>query len=113
MASTYSYMFFSFFLFLFITSQFSYARYPKGHLDLSASFLPRLQAETQIRGLNLFPKHAINVPAFDDNELLGTSSPSIVEKQFQFHLLGNPGPSVQEFGHYAGYYRLSHTKAAR
>lgn len=113
MASTYSYMFCSFFLFLLITSQFSYARYPKGQLDLSASFLPRLHAETQIRGLNLFPKHAINVPAFDDNELLGTSSPSIVEKQFQFHLLGNPGPSVQEFGHYAGYYRLSHTKAAR
>ncbi|KAJ6395307.1 hypothetical protein OIU77_020548 [Salix suchowensis] len=85
---------------------------PKGQLDLSARFLPRTQAERQIRGLNLFPKHAINRPAFDEDELSGSSSPRIAEKQFQFHLLGNPGPSVKEFGHYAGYYRLSHTKAA-
>ncbi|KAJ6765499.1 SERINE CARBOXYPEPTIDASE-LIKE 48-RELATED [Salix purpurea] len=89
MASAYSYMFFSLFLILFITSQFSYARNPKGQLDLSARFLPRTQAERQIRGLNLFPKHAINKPAFDEDELSG------------------------KFGHYAGYYRLSHTKAAR
>ncbi|KAJ6403348.1 hypothetical protein OIU84_015280 [Salix udensis] len=113
MASAYSYMFFSLFLILFITSQFSYARNPKGQLDLSARFLPRTQAERQIRGLNLFPKHAINRPAFDEDELSGSSSPRIAEKQFQFHLLGSPGPSVQQFGHYAGYYRLSHTKAAR
>ncbi|CAK7332207.1 unnamed protein product [Dovyalis caffra] len=86
--------------------------HPKTQTDLSAN-LPRQQAERLIRAFNLFPKHAINTPAFDDHESLDSSAPKIVEKQFQFHLLGNPGPSVEEFGHYAGYYRLPHTKAAR
>ncbi|MBA0852378.1 hypothetical protein Goshw_004526 [Gossypium schwendimanii] len=69
----------------------------------------KLQAEKLIRGLNLFPKDAIN--AGDNASAVETSK--IVEKQFRFPVLGEPGPSIQEFGHHAGYYKLPHAVSAR
>lgn len=68
---------------------------------------PKLQAEMLIKGLNLFPKDDANSGVTDN------SAPQIVEKQFRFPVLGSPGPSIQEFAHHAGYYKLPHAKAAR
>jgi serine carboxypeptidase-like clade 4 len=70
---------------------------------------PKLQAENLIRGLNLFPKHSINTPENDPHFVHG----NIVEKEFTFPGLVDSGPSVEELGHHAGYYRLPHSKAAR
>ena len=82
----------------------------KNQLHLSpTSSLAKLQAEKLIRALNLFPKDVAN--AGIDNLTVETSK--LVEKQFRFPVLGAPGPSVQEFGHHAGYYKLPHAKAAR
>ncbi|KAL3849526.1 hypothetical protein ACJIZ3_011408 [Penstemon smallii] len=36
-----------------------------------------------------------------------------VEKQFKFPFIANSGPSPQDFGHHAGYYKLPHSKSAR
>ena len=71
--------------------------------------LAKLQAEKLIRGLNLFPKDDVNAGIHD----LTVEASKIVEKKFRFPVLGAPGPSVQEFGHHAGYYKLPHAKAAR
>ena len=95
-------MFFSLFLCLFTL--------PLSSLAIHSNYN---QAEKLIRQLNLFPKHSINLVPNDDESSLATSSPQIVEKQFNFNLLGDPGPSVQDFGHHAGYYRLPYTKGAR
>ncbi|XP_044505276.1 serine carboxypeptidase-like [Mangifera indica] len=101
-SSSFSHLLFSFFIFCLILS-FSYAA------QFSTPYLPKLQAEKLIRGLNLFPKNNINT-AVADNSVM---APQIVEKQFSLHPLGDPKPSVQEFGHHAGYYKLPHTQAAR
>ncbi|XP_059429394.1 serine carboxypeptidase-like isoform X2 [Corylus avellana] len=86
------------------------ATYPNNHLHLSstASF-PKLQAEKLIRDLNLFPKEPFNSAAPDPSFL----APKIVEKRFNFPHLDYSGPSSEELGHHAGYYRLPHSKAAR
>ncbi|KDP43980.1 hypothetical protein JCGZ_05447 [Jatropha curcas] len=104
MPLTFSYRFLSFFLFLSISSPFSYASSPTS--------LPKLQAEHFIRGFNLFPKHSINLPINDESSV---TVPEIVEKPLKLNLLGDSGlgPSVQDLGHHAGYYKLPHTKAAR
>ncbi|XVF68513.1 hypothetical protein PTKIN_Ptkin11bG0008700 [Pterospermum kingtungense] len=77
-----------------------------------SSSLAKIEAEKLIRGLNLFPKHGANVGF---NEDLTAETSKIVEKQFRFPVLGAPtaGPSVREFAHYAGYYKLPHAKSAR
>ncbi|XVF05745.1 hypothetical protein REPUB_Repub05bG0198600 [Reevesia pubescens] len=82
----------------------------KNQLHLSpTSSLVKLDAEKLIRGFNLFPKDAANA-GIDD---LKDETSKIVEKQFRFPVLSSSGPSVQELGHYAGYYKLPHSKAAR
>ncbi|XP_022730184.1 serine carboxypeptidase-like 48 [Durio zibethinus] len=82
----------------------------KNQIHLSpTSSLAKLQAEKLIRGLNLFPKDVANTGI----DVLAVGSSKIVEKQFSFPVLGAPGPSVQEFGHHAGYYKLPHANAAR
>ncbi|EOY34479.1 Serine carboxypeptidase-like 48 [Theobroma cacao] len=78
------------------------------HLSPTSS-LAKQQAEKLIRGLNLSPQGGVNA-GFDD---LAVETSKIVEKQFSFPVLGAPGPSIQEFGHHAGYYKLAHAKAAR
>lgn len=79
------------------TSKFSTLSYPKS------------QAEKLIRGLNLFPKDAVNIGSSVEE------SPLLVEKPLRFPVLATEGSgtSVQDLGHHAGYYRLPHTKAAR
>ncbi|KAK2370895.1 serine carboxypeptidase [Trifolium repens] len=68
-----------------------------------------LQAKNLIRGLNLFPKHSINIPKNVPHFVHG----NIVEKKFTFPGFVDSGPSVEELGHHAGYYSLPHSKAAR
>ncbi|KAJ0084037.1 hypothetical protein Patl1_30591 [Pistacia atlantica] len=101
-SSSFSHLLFSFFTFCLILS-FSYAA------QFSTPYLPKLQAEKLIRGLNLFPKNDINTALADTSVM----APKIVEKQFSLNPLGDPKPSVQEFGHHAGYYKLPHTQASR
>ncbi|KAK2424860.1 serine carboxypeptidase [Trifolium repens] len=69
----------------------------------------KLQAENLIRGLNLFPKHSINIAKNDSHFVHG----NIVEKKFTFPSFVDSSPSVEELGHHAGYYSLPHSKAAR
>ena len=101
-------------LFIFcLASSFSYAAYPNNNqVSLtSTAYLPKLQAEKLIRGLNLFPKSSVNTAAAGDHA--SVSAPKLVEKQLSLNPLGDPGPSVQEFGHHAGYYTLPHSQSAR
>jgi serine carboxypeptidase-like clade 4 len=98
------------FVLLLLTLPFLSATSPNNHLHLSstASF-PRLQAEKLIRDLNLFPKDPINTAPPDPSFV----APKIVEKRFNFPHLHYSGPSSEELGHHAGYYRLPHSKSAR
>ncbi|XP_010541311.1 PREDICTED: serine carboxypeptidase-like 48 [Tarenaya hassleriana] len=79
---------------------------------LTSASLPKLSAERLIRSFNLLPKHDVNIVAGDTPD--GTR---LVERQFNFPAVlsggESGGPSVKEFGHHAGYYRLPHSKAAR
>ncbi|KAL2507495.1 Serine carboxypeptidase-like 48 [Forsythia ovata] len=59
--------------------------------------------------MNLFPELDVNIVG-DDPALIATK---MVEKSFRFPHLSNPGTSVQDLGHRAGYYRLPHSKGAR
>ncbi|GAV66471.1 Peptidase_S10 domain-containing protein [Cephalotus follicularis] len=109
-SSTFFYILFSLLLNLLI-SPFSYATYLNSPLILSSTaYLPKLQAEKLIRELNLFPKDSINTASIDDSSVLPSK---IVEKQLKFPQLSEVGPSVKEFGHHAGYYKLPHSKDAR
>ncbi|KAJ4725025.1 Carboxypeptidase [Melia azedarach] len=95
-----------------LCSSFSYAARTNNKVSLtSPAYSPKLQAEMLIRGLNLSPKRAVNTAP--PGASVSVSPNNIVEKQFSFNPLGDPGPSVEEFGHHAGYYRLPHTQAAR
>ncbi|XVF46256.1 hypothetical protein PTKIN_Ptkin03bG0013200 [Pterospermum kingtungense] len=76
------------------------------------SSLAKQQAEKLIRGLNLFPKGDANA-GNGIHGLTDMTTPKIVEKQFSFPVLGSPGPSIEDFAHHAGYYKLPHAKAAR
>ncbi|XP_002523707.2 serine carboxypeptidase-like [Ricinus communis] len=108
--STFSYTFLSLIiLFISISPFSSYAA--SSHHDQTANNSPKLQAERLIRGFNLSPKHSINLPKIADDSL--ENSPDLVEKPLNLNLLGDSGPSVQDFGHHAGYFKLPHTKAAR
>ena len=105
-------MLFFLLFFFFISPSFSAPTYPKNN-DLrfsSMASFPKLHAERLIRGLNLFPKDSINTLESDRHLVPG----KIVEKKFTFPYLGaSSGPSVEELGHHAGYYRLPRSKAAR
>ncbi|KAL5565792.1 hypothetical protein UlMin_028956 [Ulmus minor] len=109
MASTFSTTIFLL-CFLFLVS-FSCAKYSKNDDRLSFtsnSFFPKRQAEKLISQLNLFPDDDVNVAAHE----FPSATEKIVEKRFELPVLGN-GPSVQELGHHAGYYKLPHSQAAR
>ncbi|KAM7279403.1 hypothetical protein ACFE04_006537 [Oxalis oulophora] len=117
MASTLLYSF-SIFLYLLCASAFSAATSPENSdpLDLSlTSNLPKLEAEKLIRGFNLSPKKPVNTAAFVDEPSVPIPSKSIVERPLKLNQLidGGAGPSVQEFGHHSGYYKLPHSKDAR
>ncbi|CAL1366911.1 unnamed protein product [Linum trigynum] len=81
----------------------------------SAELTAKGQAEMMIRSLNLFPKHEANVVLNDDS---ARDEPRISERKFSFNVTGGgagggQGPSIEQFGHYAGYYSLPSTKGAK
>ncbi|CAA7027746.1 unnamed protein product [Microthlaspi erraticum] len=102
-------------LFLFIFSQFSLSA-PKRLLrkpSVLSSSASLSNAERLIKSFNLMPQHDVNVIAKGSLD-----APRLVENQFDFsEIMGagntSKGPSVQEFGHYAGYYSLPHSKSAK
>ncbi|XP_045802973.1 serine carboxypeptidase-like [Trifolium pratense] len=99
-------------LLLFISPSFSSPSTPKNNdyiVSSTAPFPKKLTAENLIRGLNLFPKHSINIPKNVPHFVHG----NIVEKKFTFPGFVDSDPSVKELGHHAGYYSLPHSKAAR
>ncbi|OMP02416.1 Peptidase S10, serine carboxypeptidase [Corchorus olitorius] len=109
MASTFcqNLLFLSFFL---LFASFS-VKGNKHKLHLSpTSSQAKLNAEKLIRALNLFPEDDVNGGL---NDFPPVETPKLVEKQFRFPVLDAAGPSVQEFGHHAGYFKLPHTKSAR
>lgn len=86
------------------------------HFKLSSSTtFPKLQAERLIRQLNLFPKHPFNLRVEEDDGLSVEDESGLVEKRFEMSglLSGDPGTTVEDLGHHAGYYRLPHSKDAR
>ncbi|XP_065866227.1 serine carboxypeptidase-like [Euphorbia lathyris] len=82
----------------------------------SLSTSPKKQALNLIKSLNLSPKHSINLPSRLQPLPPTHADTVLVEKplkplKLRFH--GESGPSVQDFGHHAGYFKLPHAKAAR
>ncbi|GKV08380.1 hypothetical protein SLEP1_g20014 [Rubroshorea leprosula] len=105
-------------LLVLLVSPLSSARYHSGQNthDVSSSTaysLAKKQAERLIKSFNLSPKDSVSTIHADTTASKSEDAPGIVEKQFKFPSVSGPGPSVQEFGHYAGYYKLQHSKAAR
>ncbi|XP_050212458.1 serine carboxypeptidase-like [Mercurialis annua] len=99
-----------FYLILFVTIS-TFSSYANSSSSYNDQIAPKQQGEKLIRGFNLSPKHSINLPEIGDDFL--QSSPDLVENPLKFNVLGDPGPSVQDFGHHAGYFKLPNTTAAR
>nr|GEW44772.1 serine carboxypeptidase-like [Tanacetum cinerariifolium] len=99
---------FSLILSLFILSQSTTA------LPLPQTVLPSTQASSLIRGLNLFPKHAVNLVEEDGGYVRNNNNTSIVEKLFRFpNFVESDGVTVEDLGHHAGYYQIQHSHAAK
>ncbi|CAF1890048.1 serine carboxypeptidase-like 47 [Brassica napus] len=103
-----------FILFVFICSDSASSRILNKPSNFSSSAsLPSGNAERLIRSFNLMPEHDVNVIAKGSPD-----GPRLVESQINFQeMIGmrntSGGPSVQEFGHYAGYYSLTRSKSAK
>ncbi|XP_019188978.1 PREDICTED: serine carboxypeptidase-like [Ipomoea nil] len=98
-------------LLLFCVAIFSSAE-KDGFFASSNPQFPIGQAEKLIRGLNLIPgRH--HLAAAKHPPGAAADQPRLAERRFKFDYLGNPGASVEDLGHHAGYYRLPHTKDAR
>jgi serine carboxypeptidase-like clade 4 len=74
-----------------------------------------LEAKKLVRDLNLFPDVKLNIAAADAANSSSSLDPhgKIVEKRLKFPNLVNDDVSVEDFGHYAGYYPIQHSHAAR
>jgi serine carboxypeptidase-like clade 4 len=77
-----------------------------------------LEAKKLVRDLNLFPDVKLNIAAADAANSSSSLDPhgKIVEKRLKFpNLVNDDGDdvSVEDFGHYAGYYPIQHSHAAR
>ncbi|GAU34328.1 hypothetical protein TSUD_20350 [Trifolium subterraneum] len=76
-----------------------------------------LEAKKLVRDLNLFPEINLNIAAADAANSSSSLDPhgKIVEKRLKFPNLINDDDdvSVEDFGHYAGYYPIQHSHAAR
>ncbi|XP_027363665.1 serine carboxypeptidase-like [Abrus precatorius] len=72
-----------------------------------------LHAKNLIRDLNLFPDDDVNVISVANFSSIQPRK--IVEKRFRFPNLiaSDSGVSVEDLGHYAGYYPIQHSHAAR
>ncbi|XP_047340252.1 serine carboxypeptidase-like, partial [Impatiens glandulifera] len=71
------------------------------------------EVERIIKSLNLFPNSGVNSGDPSSRILPDAVSSSLVEQQFRLPALGDPGTSIRNLGHYAGYYRLPHSRDAR
>ncbi|XP_028756914.1 serine carboxypeptidase-like [Neltuma alba] len=99
----------SFLLFVFLSSFSSVAS--NDLLLSSRSQYLQHEAEKLIRELNLSPKHYKCSVSHDS---LSVPPGKIVEKKFRFpYLDAAGGPSVEDFGHHAGYYGLPHAHGER
>ncbi|XP_047340251.1 serine carboxypeptidase-like [Impatiens glandulifera] len=67
------------------------------------------EVEILIKSLNLFPNSLVNSGDPSSRILPDAVSSSLVEQQFRLPALGDPGTSIRNLGHYAGYYRLPHS----
>lgn len=100
-----------FLVLLFQSSSFATSILGDRHLELSRSSFPSIHAEKLIRELNLFPKEDLNVI---DASQASPEGQRIVEKRLRFpNLVGSGGVSIDDLGHHAGYYKLSHSHDAR
>ncbi|EFH48286.1 hypothetical protein ARALYDRAFT_489152 [Arabidopsis lyrata subsp. lyrata] len=109
--------FLPFLLMIFIFSQFSLST-SKRILNNPSVFSPSpssssSNAEKLIKSFNLMPKYDVNVIPKGSPD-----APRLIERQIDFPATigsqnASKGPSVQEFGHYAGYYSLPHSKSAK
>lgn len=109
--------FLTFFLCIFLFSHFSPSdskSIKNDPLSFSPSAsLPTLTAERLIKGFNLMPKSDVNVISKD-----GSEAPRLVEREFDLPAAidrrdSSGSPSLKDFGHHAGYYKLPNSKAAR
>ncbi|KAK9282657.1 hypothetical protein L1049_010877 [Liquidambar formosana] len=94
---------------LLVLSPLSSAQFADDLLLPSIARFPSTQAEKLIRELNLFPKDDVNIVKGHDS----TSSSKIVEKPLRFPNLVDPSVSVEDLGHYAGYYKIQNSHAAK
>ncbi|KAK9663981.1 hypothetical protein RND81_14G011100 [Saponaria officinalis] len=87
------------------------ARPSNAYFKLASNTLfPKLQAERFIKQLNLSPKYSFN---HGHEAGVPVDGPRLVEKRFEMSELGDPGTSVENLGHHAGYFRLPHSVDAR
>ncbi|XP_024969566.1 serine carboxypeptidase-like [Cynara cardunculus var. scolymus] len=87
---------------------------PTTSLRLTDPKFPSTQARKLIRGLNLFPKHSINIVDRDVANRSSIVRPKIVEKPFKFpNFVDSGSASVEELGHHAGYYQIEHSYDAQ
>ncbi|KAJ0238809.1 Serine carboxypeptidase-like 47 [Hirschfeldia incana] len=102
-------------LFVFICSHSASSRILNKPSNFSSSArLPSGNAERLIKSFNLMPEHDVNIVAKGSPD-----APRLVESQINFpetvgmRNASGGGPSVEEFGHYAGYYSLPRSKSAK
>jgi serine carboxypeptidase-like clade 4 len=72
-----------------------------------------LEAKKLVRDLNLFPDVNLNIADAANSSSSLDPHGKIVEKRLKFPNLVNDDVSVEDFGHYAGYYPIQHSHAAR
>lgn len=72
----------------------------------------KLEAKKLVRDLNLFPDVNLNIASSAANS---SSRGKIVENPLNFRNLisDDDDVSVEDFGHYAGYYPIQHSHAAK
>jgi len=80
----------------------------------SGDFGLKLEAKKLVRDLNLFPDVNLNIASASANSS-SRDRGKIVEKPLRFSNLisDDDDVSVDDFGHYAGYYPIQHSHAAK
>ncbi|CAN1747552.1 Serine carboxypeptidase-like 49 [Linum perenne] len=105
-------------VFLLLSSMVLCSLAVEDYADLVKSNFPSVQAEKFIRDLNLFPKEDVNLVEASSG-LVGEApiGKKIVEKPLKFPNLIGDGKdgfaAAEDLGHYAGYYNIEHSHAAK
>ncbi|KAL9290914.1 Serine carboxypeptidase-like 49 [Arabidopsis thaliana] len=98
---------------VFIASTIPSSSFLLNDRTFERSNLPSTRAEKLIRELNLFPQQDLNVIDVADLPLTAAEGPGIVERKFVFpNILADGGPTVDDLGHHAGYYKLPKSRGA-